>query len=258
MAEPYRGFIWYELMTTDMDAALGFYRAVVGWSASEFGGSGMRYTVLSEGERGMGGVMELPEEACAAGARPGWIGYIGVPDVDAAVAGVKEAGGSVHRPPADIPDVGRFAIVADRGGATFALIAPSSSEAPPSTTPNTPGLVGWRELYAADGEASAFEFYSGQFGWSQTETMDMGGMGIYRIFGDDGVSVGAMMNKPADLPFGAWQFYFNVEGIDAAVERVNAQGGAVLMGPHEVPGGSWIIQGTDPQGAMFALVAPRR
>jgi hypothetical protein len=49
-----------------------------------------------------------------------------------------------------------------------------------------------------------------------------------------------------------------VDGIDAAVERINANGGKVLMGPHQVPGGSWIVQALDPQGAHFALVSPRR
>jgi predicted enzyme related to lactoylglutathione lyase len=42
------------------------------------------------------------------------------------------------------------------------------------------------------------------------------------------------------------------------VERVKAHGGQVVMGPHEVPGGSWIVQGLDPQGAGFALVSPAR
>ena len=42
---------------------------------------------------------------------------------------------------------------------------------------------------------------------------------------------------------------------DAAVERVNQAGGQVQMGPHEVPGGQWVIQGVDPQGANFALLS---
>jgi predicted enzyme related to lactoylglutathione lyase len=83
-------------------------------------------------------------------------------------------------------------------------------------------------------------------------------MGKYRIFAEGGVPIGGMMDKPAEMPAGAWQYYFNVDAIDAAAERVTANGGQVLMGPHEVPGGSWIIQAQDPQGAMFALVAPRR
>ncbi|MGH8569933.1 MAG: VOC family protein, partial [Gammaproteobacteria bacterium] len=56
-------FIWYELMTTDQDAAEAFYRAVVGWSMADAGQPGMRYTILSAGDRGMGGLMKLPDEA---------------------------------------------------------------------------------------------------------------------------------------------------------------------------------------------------
>ena len=258
MTDQRGSFIWCELMTTDMDAAETFYKAVVGWKTADFGHPDMRYTVVSVGDRGVGGIMDIPADARKAGVGPGWIGYIGVADVDGAAARLKDAGGAIHKPPTDIPDVGRFAIVADPGGAMFALMTPSSDEKPVPPAPNTPGLVGWHELYAADGEASAFAFYSSQFGWTQADTFDMGAMGIYRIFADNGVPVGGMMNKPAEMPAGAWQYYFNVDGIDAAAERVTSNGGQVLMGPHEVPGGSWIVQAKDPQGAMFALVAPRR
>jgi predicted enzyme related to lactoylglutathione lyase len=51
-----------------------------------------------------------------------------------------------------------------------------------------------------------------------------------------------------------WIFYFTVDDINAAAERVKAGGGTVLLGPMEVPGGSWMIQAQDPQGAVFALV----
>ena len=48
-------------------------------------------------------------------------------------------------------------------------------------------------------------------------------------------AVGGMMTKPAEVPHPAWLYYFNVAGIDAAVERVKANDGAVLNGPMEVP-----------------------
>ncbi|WP_197481560.1 VOC family protein [Collimonas pratensis] len=67
-----------------------------------------------------------------------------------------------------------------------------------------------------------------------------------------------MMTKTADMPVPCWLYYINVEAIDAAVERVNAGGGKIIMGPHQVPGGSWIVQGFDPQGAVFSLVAAKR
>jgi predicted enzyme related to lactoylglutathione lyase len=66
------------------------------------------------------------------------------------------------------------------------------------------------------------------------------------------------MNKPEQIPDPVWQFYFNVPAIDAAAKRVTDNGGKILMGPMEVPGGSWIVQCQDPQGAHFALMAPVR
>jgi len=259
---PHGKFIWYELMTTDQDAAIAFYGAVVGWSAADHPNSdatGMRYTILSAGARGVGGVMQLTDEMCTGGARPGWVGYIGVADTDAEAQAIAEAGGTILMPPGDIPDVGRFAMVADPGGAPFYLLTPLPQEEEPGTAdPNAPGLVSWHELYTAQGQEGAFAFYSGRFGWETYEKMEMGPMGIYRIFGRDGAALGGMMDKPENVPVSAWTFYFNVDAIDAAVDRVKAGGGQLLMGPMEVPGGSWIIQGLDPQGASFALVSNRR
>jgi predicted enzyme related to lactoylglutathione lyase len=259
MTDPKPRFVWYELMTSDQDAAEAFYGAVVGWKMADAGQPGMRYTILSAGDRAMGGLMALPAEACAAGARPGWLGYIGVPDTDGAAKRIVEAGGSIRRAPENIPNVGRFAVVADPGGAVFQLLTPLPREdAPPAAEPTTPGLVSWHELYASIGQEAAFAFYSGHFGWETAELMDMGPMGKYRIFAADGVPMGGMMDKPENVPASAWAFYVNVDGLDAAVKRIEANGGQVLMGPHEVPGGSWIVRAVDPQGAAFALVSTER
>jgi predicted enzyme related to lactoylglutathione lyase len=259
MADSKPRFIWYELMTSDQDAAETFYRAVVGWNMADAGQPGMRYTILSAGDRGMGGLTALPREACEAGARPGWLGYVGVPDADGAAKRIVEAGGAIHRGPEDIPNVGRFAVVADPGGAVFQLLTPFPREdVPPPAEPGTPGLVRWHELYAGDGQEAAFAFYASQFGWETLEVMDMGEAGKYRIFGAGGVPLGGMMDKPGDAPAAAWAFYVNVDGIDAAIGRIEANGGQVRMGPHEVPGGSWVVQALDPQGAAFALVSTTR
>jgi predicted enzyme related to lactoylglutathione lyase len=258
-------FIWYELMTSDLPAALEFYRSVVGWTTAEQKMSELefRYEIISAGPNMVAGAMALTDDMCAGGARPGWIGTIGVPDTDAAANRVVQAGGSLHMGPADIPNVGRFAMVADPGGAVFQLMTPiMPEEAPPAPTPNAPGHVGWHELYAADGQEAAFAFYSEQFGWTTAQMMDMGECdgqpGSYRIFAAGGEPIGAMMNKPAEAPIGAWQFYFTVDAIDAAVGRIQAGGGTVLMGPMAVPDDNWIVMATDPQGANFALVAPKR
>jgi predicted enzyme related to lactoylglutathione lyase len=252
-------FIWYELLTGDREAALDFYRAVVGWETSEFGGAGMPYTILSAAGRAVAGVAELTDRMRSGGMRPGWLGYVGVADTDAEARAIEAAGGRVLMEPGDIEDVGRFALVADPGGAIFYLLTPNPrDEEMPPPEPDAPGLVSWHELYSSLGDKAAFDFYAARFGWETMHEMDMGAMGTYRIFGAEGVQMGGMMNKPDAMPGSAWGFYFNVDGIDAAAERVAGGGGRVAMGPHEVPGGSWIVQCLDPQDVNFALVSTRR
>jgi hypothetical protein len=258
-SKTHNDFVWYELMTTDQPAAEKFYRAVIGWDTADAGQPGMRYTILSAAGRGVGGLMALPAEACQAGTKPGWLGYVGVADTDGAAKRIAASGGKILRQPQDIPNVGRFSVVADPGGAAFMVFTPLPREEQlQPLEPHTPGHIGWHELYAANGQEAAFAFYSAQFGWTTLDTLDMAAMGQYRIFGADTVPFGGMMDKPENVPASAWAFYINVDGIDAAIDRIKANGGQVLMGPHEVPGGSWIVQALDPQGASFALVSAIR
>jgi predicted enzyme related to lactoylglutathione lyase len=257
MSDHHGQFVWYELMTSDPAAAQAFYGAVIGWTAKDAGLPDRRYTILSAGDRAIAGLMALPPSAAAMGVPPCWMGYVGVADVDAAADRIASAGGSIHHPADDIPGVGRFAVVADPQGAPFQIFRGMGGEPPLPVAPGTPGHVGWHELYTTDLEAAA-AFYADQFGWKKTEAMDMGPMGIYQMFATRDVSVGGMMTKPEMVPMSCWQYYVNVEAADAAVGRIQAGGGQVLMGPHQVPGGSWIVQCRDPQGAVFAIVAPAR
>ncbi|MEP6965123.1 MAG: VOC family protein [Polaromonas sp.] len=250
-------FVWYDVMTSDTGAAESFYRGVIGWESRDSGMSGQSYTIFSAGPDRVGGLMPIPEEARAHGARPCWMGYIGVDDVDAHAARVTAAGGAVHRPPQDIPGVGRFCVAADPHGAAFILFKGMGAAPNPPTAPMTPGHIGWHELQAGDLE-SAFAFYAGLFGWTKAEAIDMGEMGLYQTFATNGAAVGGMMKKMPEAPTPFWLYYFNVEAIDAAAARVSQGGGKLLMEPRQVPGGSWIIQCLDPQGAMFAMVACKR
>jgi predicted enzyme related to lactoylglutathione lyase len=249
-------FVWYELMTTDTGAARKFYGSVVGWGAADASVPGVEYTSFTADGVPVVGLMTQPDEVKKMGVPPSWSGYIAVDDVDAATARVKALGGSVHMPPRDIPTVGRFSVVADPHEAVFILFK-SSNPQERQVEFGAPGGVGWHELYTTDRE-KGFAFYNALFGWTKDQAMDMGeGVGIYQIFAHEGRQIGGMFNKPADVPATFWVYYFVVGNIDAAAERVTKGGGRILNGPMEVPGGMFIVQCLDPQGAMFALIGKR-
>ena len=245
-------FVWYELMAGDTAAARSFYTAVFGWSTQDVPTSGTPYTLFRAGETQAGGMMLLPPEARQAGARPCWVAYIAVDDVDAAASQLQRLGGTVRRAAADVTGVGRFAVVADPQGAAFNLFRAADPRAPLAASGS--GHVGWRELHTTDWP-KAIAFYAAMFGWASGSGFDMGALGTYQQFTISGTPAGGMFNSPA-AQGGAcfWLYYFGVGDIDAAAGRVAAAGGKVLNGPKQVPCGGWILQAADPEGAMFALL----
>ena len=85
----------------------------------------------------------------------------------------------------------------------------------------------------------------------------MGEAGDYHFINDADGMIGAIMNSAAGNRPSLWTYYFRVADIDSAKAAVERGGGAILHGPQDVPGGDFIVIGTDPQGAMFALVGAR-
>lgn len=253
MADRTNTFCWYDLMTSDCRAAEAFYRNVVGWDARDSGVPGQNYTLLSMGGVDAGGLMPIPDEAAKAGVPPAWMGYIAVDDVDVSIKRIEAAGGALMKGPIDIPDILRFAVVADPHGAGFMVFRGMSSMPMPEIAPGTPGRIGWHELYAGDLD-EAFAFYSGLFGWTKADVVKTP-TGPYQLFAMGGDPAGGMMTKPAHVPKAGWLFYVNVVSIGAAVKRIKSNGGETLFEPMQVPGGSWIVQARDPQGAVFALVS---
>ena len=253
MANPDGAPIWYELMSSDADASKKFYDDVVGWTIEPKASGDIDYRMITASDGvNVGGVMQMTAEMRAEGTKPTWLFYIGVQDVDGTAEKIKQLGGSVQMGPADIPDVGRFALVADRQGMVFYIMRGDSREDSQAFQVNTPGHPAWNELVTSDHKA-ALAFYGELFGWENEETMPMGEMGDYAFIDHAGVRIGAMMTAGAGWPT-RWTYYFNVPSIDAAKERIEKAGGAVTQEPHEVPGGMFTLQGTDPQGAAFALV----
>lgn len=249
MSEHRGRFVWHELTTTHQKAATDFFTRVVGWASQDQLMPDMTYTLLSAGATQVAGLMKNPETL--SNMRPLWTGYIAVDDVDEACDLVAELGGGVHRAPDDIPGIGRFSIVTDPGGASFALFCPMEGE-PPLAPAGTPGFVGWNELYVPDVE-KALGFYGAIAGWTAGEQFETD-MGPYQLFLRGDEVLGGMMTLPEGMPQSAWMYYFTVSDIEAGARRVAEAGGRVLTGPMYVPSNQWIIHGMDPQGGVFALI----
>src|SRR6266436_4529075 len=119
MANSHGRFVWYELMTTDMEAAKGFYTDVVGWGTQDVSTPGVTYTLFTAGGASVSGLTDLPENPEKFGLRPSWIGYVGVNDVDATSDRIKQLGGTLYVRPKDIPNISRFSVAVDPQMATI-------------------------------------------------------------------------------------------------------------------------------------------
>lgn len=255
MRNPHGFPIWYELIAPDPDAAARFYQDVLGWTVGPQP-DGMDYRMIeTTGTGHVGGLMRLTDDMQSGGVRPGWLFYIGVDDVDATVAQVSELGGSVRVAPRDIPDVGRFALVTDPQDIPFYVMRGAVDHVSTAYDRMGTGKCSWHELSTTDHDG-ANAFYAALFGWTYPDKMPMGPLGDYVFVEVAGQVIGATMPKPPQTPAPGWLFYFRAPDIEAAAEAVCAGGGAVHVGPMEVPGGEMIIVATDPQGIGFGVVSP--
>jgi predicted enzyme related to lactoylglutathione lyase len=250
-AEVLGRFVWHELLTNDTAGAAAFYPKVVPWRTAPSSMPG--YTIWMAGQTQIGGLMALPAEAGST--PPHWLVYVGTPNVDTTCTQAAGLGARVVKPPADIPNVGRFAVLSDPQGATFALFTPSGGP-PPGAQP-VQGGFSWHELATTD-VAGALRFYGQLFGWSKGPGHDMGAMGVYQLFQHAGTQVGGMCNVQGPSTAPSWLSYVHVADSSSAVAAAKSAGGRLLHGPMEVPGGSWIAMMMDPQGGAFAVQeAPR-
>jgi uncharacterized protein len=255
MAISVGGFVWHELITTDIAGAKAFYAKVLDWTVRDAPMSGNSYSLFSTTDAPAAGLMKLPDEARRMGVPPYWLGYVGVSDVDAVTAQFKRLGGRVHVPPTEVLNIGRFSVVADPQMATLALVK-GARPAQEAQRPRRQGHVVWNELFAID-RKSAFAFYSSVFGWQRAET-HAGAAENYEPLSTSGDVIGGILDKPETLPIPFWLFFFAVDDVESALARVTAGGGDVLLGPVALAAGGRIAHCRDPQGALFALLDRRR
>src|SRR6516165_1348726 len=245
-ADVHGKFLWHELMTTDPSGAGSFYTKVLGWKPQPWD-KDPSYTLLSAEKGPAGGAMQLPPGTTGG---PQWLAYVGTPDINGTVATAERLGGRVIKGVTDLPGGGKYAVLGDPQGATFGVVSPASDAPGPANSE-----FAWHELATSDSEA-AFSFYQSLFGWEQLGLHDMGGpVGKYLLFGRGGQQMGGMFKRPAGMTesWPSWLLYASVPSAGKAADAAKAAGGRVVNGPMQEPGGGWIAQLLDPQGAAIAV-----
>ena len=238
-------FVWHELVTPDANAAHAFYGKAIGWKPQPWEEDASY--VMFAAQRG-----PIGATVAGNGSAPHWLPYIGTADIDATIELARKKGGSVVKDVNTLSSGSRHALLQDPYGVQFGVY--ESAEEYGKITPPKPGEHSWHELMSA-GYPAVFDFYAGLFGWQKMDELDMGPMGTYLVYGLDDVPFGGMMKTMEGGPSSAWLSYVHVKDVNQTVKKVKSAGGQIINGPMEVPGGDWIVQAVDPQGAMFAVHA---
>jgi predicted enzyme related to lactoylglutathione lyase len=119
----YGEFYWHELATTtDPVAAFAFYKELFGWDEVDRYdmGPGGIYLLFSRNGQQIGGMFDKGKQGLPGGAY--WVGYVRVPNMDAAVATVKSERGALLNGPVEVPGGDWIAQFKDPHGAFFAVL----------------------------------------------------------------------------------------------------------------------------------------
>lgn len=241
--------VWHDLMTTDAEKSIRFYSELFGWKTEEFDmGEVGKYRMINAGGENIGGFVPLDP---ATEIPSHWLAYVTVSDVDDVVAKIPGLGGAVSMEPTDIPEVGRFAIVAGPEGAAISPFK-GMAEMPEKEGTTPAGHFVWDELLSSNADASK-EFYSTIFGWTANDT-EMGAMGTYTIFKrGDRDAAGLMQMPPEAGAPSMWIPYINMDDVDRSAGRVESLGGRIYIPPSNIPTVGRFSVASDPTGATFAL-----
>ncbi len=235
-------FVWRELATTDPQKAVAFYSELFGWKIKETDmGGGAKYYLVHAGDKQIGGIW--PAEK---GMPTFWGGYVSVADVDATAKKATSAGGKVFKEPMEIPNVGRFAVIADGQGAVTMPFKSAQGDQDPAD-PKL-GEFCWESLSTTSTKA-AVDFYTKVYGWEVKEFAP--GM-PYFAAGD--AQVASYMEQPGVHP--SWLSYVAVEKLGDARDRAKRLGAKILMEEVPVPGIGKFCVIQDPFGGVIAPFEP--
>jgi predicted enzyme related to lactoylglutathione lyase len=250
-ADPRGKFVWHELLSGDAAAATAFYTKVVPWKSQPWE-QDSSYSMWVGKNGPVGGVAKL-DGAGAAHWRP----YAAVSDVAATAEAAKGLGGRVLKDKTDLPNGGSYAVLADPQGAEFAVYQSGGESGSNGSAGPAAGDFSWHELATTDASA-AMAFYTKLLGWEAGPVHDMGPAGNYYLFLHEGNQYGGMFVSDGAGTGPSWLCYVSVEDVGKAATAAKNAGGRVMNGPMEVPGGSWIAQVLDAEGAAFAVHEPAK
>ena len=246
-------FVWHALMTTDVASSRRFYTELFGWNVEEVDMGPMgKYTLLKTEGKTVGGLMPMDAKH---GAPTHWMSYVSVDNCDAAVKRATSNGGKVVVPAMDIPNVGRFAIIADPQGGHISPFQPNPSSNDGAPPVGTPGAFSWDELHSPDPDA-ATKFYKELFGWGMK--VDGEKEFAYYHFMDGTEARGGMIKRMAQEPVTYWLSYINAADVDQSTERAKKLGAQVYMPPMDVEDVGRMSVLADNAGATFALFKASR
>jgi len=247
---------WIDLATPDPAASKAFYGALFGWDYDDqpTDQDGADYTMAQLDGRSAAGMMLLSSEMAASGMPPVWSAYVSVTDIDAAVAEVAPAGGTVMRPAMDVMDAGRMAVVADPAGAVICMWQANAHIG--SEVVDEHGASSWFELITPDPSAVA-PFYNAVLGWTaQTADMPTGPYTVFHVEGGGRDGVAGAIAPPMEGMPSFWGVYFHVDDAATTVALAKERGAQVMMEATAMPGVGTFATLVDPQGAVFSVMEP--
>lgn len=244
---------WIDLVSSDMKGAEAFYGELFGWTVEDMGEEygGYRNFAL-DGKIVAGGMAKTPEM----GEMPDvWSVYLRSDDIEATCKAVEANGGQVVLPPHQVPDVGRFAVTVDPGGAAIGVW--EADPFPGLEVQRTNGSPTWFETYTRDFD-TVVDYYTRVFGWTVERAPADSGM-TYATLGEQPDARAGIMDMTGVFPDEVpphWAVYFGTADIDASVAKVQELGGRLTDGPEDTPWGRMATV-TDPTGTIFKLHEPR-
>ncbi len=239
-------FVWFELLTKDIDKAKSFYPEVLPWRIEPTPmQDGSSYNLIKVGDQGVGGLMSPQADVPTA-----WVSYVSVANVDETAKKIKAAGGTTQMDAFDAPGVGRMQPVSDPHNGMFCLFKGETGD-PPRV--DGPGSLHWNELWTQDPKAS-LAFYERALGYTHDE-MSMPN-GTYYIFKDGDDMRGGMLQAPSsDIPT-MWLQYVTVDDCDATLARAKQNGATIVAEPVDAEGVGRFGIFRDPLGGMIGVIKP--